>query len=1413
MKKNLTFFLKGKSVIIFIVLTVLFFSMIISLAGFSFYLNTDQAKNFVQSRINRTIAGSVTWENGRFSLFGSAVELTNLSVMGPEKEKIATLKGINIDFSWRSFFKNQLVVKTAFLDQPRLFLQKDGQGKLNIAEAFKPSAIKKDDTSKKGFPLNLIVRELKLREGFFSFCGDPDISKKAGDTLVLRDIELTLKNGNLMERTLFFNLGINGGSIPVPGVNTRVNSVKLKGLLKKDRIDSLVFLFNTDFSSMEMYGSMDNIFSDPVLDIVCRADTSLPELGKIFQIKTELDGMVNVDLSLKGDARNPDVTFQLQNSGFSFDGNRLVGADLNCSIIDRKLDIKDSVFYFSLARLGLKGDVDFTKAFPGGFFSDSRNLDAISYNIFLKQDGTFLEEIFKKDSGIHGEVDSTMVVNGYGIHPETIFAKADLKVGVKKFAINQLINPLKVQIKTKIDLAPGKVAVERMNLCAGKSSIDLSGDYDLFSHEIKTAFKIESEDLPEIFSFPLLADILGKVNLDVSVAGTIKEPMIILGIKGENIQFREVKIGNLFLQGAIDNLGIVDISRLSIENQGSILQGNGIVKLFEDKTEICFDPFLDFALTFQNFEAVDFTDIDLGKGCFSGTMKVEGRPDSLMAAATLQGKALRYREILVGDLDVDIRLKNGTFFLDQVNLLNKSSAFNVSGSLQAFHGASGHLLENPSFDLALTGENIFIKDFFQEFDGEFSLNCKLMGDRAKPEGKIFLKGKNISILGQKIDGVDLASRLEIDKLIFDSFGIIFAGGEKMLINGWASISNYDLQIVSDGISLHGIYGTGEDFPVKGMVSFDFSGEGSFKNPEFNGIAGLIDIEINGKSLEDFQVHGNLKNMDLHLYGESPFEFDARYQLQKKDFSVSALFNKTDLAPYLFFANQELLSSIITGKISLNGNALALKKVKVKGDISRLDLCWDTKTMAKARDFKFFLENKEFALSDFYLSLGKGGGIEVKGGGNLAGILDLEANAHISLAEADLFTHLFAGVTGSLGFNARLGGSVFAPELFAELELADIGMEIPKISQNLHDFHGRIEIIPGEIIFDNIHGMLDTGRFDLSGSLGMEDFKPSQADLKFTARRLPVAVSDYLEMLLDVSLAIRGTPKESFAAGELVIIEGSYTKDVNLNFLTGTKKKKRKKSPLAADVTIPFLQNMILDVALKHKNPFIVDNNLALLTLKPDLGLRGTLNNPLISGRAEVESGIITYRKKEFKITKGVFDFVNPYKTEPLIDLKSQVEIRSWTIYLEIGGTPDNLKLTLASDPLEQDKDILSLLLTGRTTLELIKNKGGRTRATEEILVNILAEVLNKGVKTFSGARALKIEYKEGANEDDFGVKIMMEGDLSRKITLRYGMETTAVSIIQRVFAEYRFLENFSMGTFRDTEGEFGGELQYQLEFR
>jgi len=56
-------------------------------------------------------------------------------------------------------------------------------------------------------------------------------------------------------------------------------------------------------------------------------------------------------------------------------------------------------------------------------------------------------------------------------------------------------------------------------------------------------------------------------------------------------------------------------------------------------------------------------------------------------------------------------------------------------------------------------------------------------------------------------------------------------------------------------------------------------------------------------------------------------------------------------------------------------------------------------------------------------------------------------------------------------------------------------------------------------------------------------------------------------------------------------------------------------------------------------------------------------------------------------------------------------------------------------------------------------------------------------------------------------------ELSRQITVKYGVDVRNGETIQRVTTDYKILENFLMSGFQDTGGDFGGELKYRLEFR
>jgi autotransporter translocation and assembly factor TamB len=230
----------------------------------------------------------------------------------------------------------------------------------------------------------------------------------------------------------------------------------------------------------------------------------------------------------------------------------------------------------------------------------------------------------------------------------------------------------------------------------------------------------------------------------------------------------------------------------------------------------------------------------------------------------------------------------------------------------------------------------------------------------------------------------------------------------------------------------------------------------------------------------------------------------------------------------------------------------------------------------------------------------------------------------------------------------------------------------------------------------------------------------------------------------------------------------------------------------------------------------VDNNLASLEVTPDLNIGGTLEQPLMDGRIQVPSGTITYYHRSFTVEKGVVDFVSPYRIEPLVALEGETQVRTWRIRLAVSGPLDNLEFTLTSDPQESDQDILSLLLVGKTTGELISGEDGSSASPEQMIAQLVAGRLAEEVKKTTGLDLLDVEAssegESGANADTT-IKVTVGKELSRRLMVRYATQSRGGEVVQRAEAEYRLLENFLFSAFQDNLGVFGGALSYRLEFR
>ncbi|QTA82665.1 Translocation and assembly module TamB domain-containing protein [Desulfonema limicola] len=1138
---------------------------------------------------------------------------------------------------------------------------------------------------------------------------------------------------------------------------------------------------------------------------LAQADTNLE---KIPGQKDQLSGNINSNLKIQGTGISPanisaQAVFELFGEKIAFKDvlkpagvHFLTRAGINKNQVTiEKLDLNAGT-----VNLGLKGQYNI----------DSREMLA---NIAF--DLSDLGKPFSIPSikNMSGKLNLDAEISGNLKQP-----LADLNLTGSGLGINDIVIG-NLKLDAGLDKT-GQVSVKSLDIDNQGSALQAKGVIQLLTQGLSLDPKLES-DLSLAFNNIESKDFLakeifsGNLNGTLALKGPVKSPDAVLDLQGSDLGFEKNRIGNLDTALALSK-GVLNLEKLNIQNQGSDVFISGTAKILDQDMKPLKNPEFNLKLDNTTLVMSDFSDSLTGE--LGVSADIQGSLAALDASIKLKGKEIASGERRIGNIEADLRFLKDTLFIEPVKIKNGKSGLDISGRARVLDSKLLKPLKDPEFDLELKGDGIFLEDFDENMKGRLILKGHVFGSAARPEGSITLNGKKIDLGIQKIEGIKLASNLDGEQVNIESFLLAMAPGEEIAADGWISPVKkiYDLRMKSKGISLKNIDSLNSQKLEGGKISLDLAGKGSFDNPQVNGDVNIKGLRLNDKLLQDLNIRLDVKDQVANISGNFNFDVNAMYHLKTKDFSAKINCRKTDLAPFFKIAGKQNLTGILTGIIEARGNADLPDRIKAGADIKHLSVFMDKKEMVKGENFKASLDNQEILVPGIKLSLFEQGNLNISGKGKLKGPLDFKVDGSIPMQVVSAFAQDIQDITGNLKISALLKGTRDKPDLKADLILDSIGMSIPGIEQGLNSLNGKINITPESINLKNVWGMLDKGRFDIDGKAVLKDFNPEHISAKLRAHALPAGIPDTAEMILSTELAFSGTPDKSSLTGEINILEGRYYKDVKISLLDKVGKKTRAESAPPSKQTSPFLKNLDLDVKVKTRQPFLVDNNMALMTLKPDLRIHGDLNNIKVQGRAEAEpGGIITYQKKDFEVQKGVVDFLNPYKIEPTLDIKSQTQIRTWTIFLAVSGTPDNLVLKLSSQPHEEDGDILSLLALGRTTRELVKGEGGTSTSTKQMLANIVAETLQESLKDATGLDMIEMKYTEGssAQEDTDDIKVTVGKELSRRMTVKYGVETKDGVTVQQAITEYKFFENLLMKAFQDTEGDFGGELVFRLEFR
>jgi len=1370
-------------------------------------LHTDHARTQILNALNRQIPGKVSIQDYRFSLMSGRVEIWNLTIVDASMKEAAACEHLSIVFSWFQLLRGKLHVKSINISKPRVTAALDAEGTLNFSRIFSQSASDQKTTDAEFshfFPF--ILDKATLSDASILYSDD---SQHLLICLENMDADISV---NILNQKGSAEIRIGSGEISNPFLHTLLGPVSINGSLKDGEILPLHVSLSTPGLNSEISGSISQIWQAPQLSLSVNMDSALSALQQSLDLKTALSGLAHITGTLSGPLLNPNVNLSLTSAQAKVSEYSLDRLCMTASLKDRILALESFYEPADKGAIQITGAADLRQGFASGLFSDPVDLSALSGNMQVLLNSVSLDSFHPSTTGV---VSGTLNLQckGYPDHSPKAVIGIDLQAA--QLSVHPDVEPVNVRISSQSQWDSGGFRIQQLLAQAGTTRLKATGFWNASDNHVSGDLTCQSDNLSKSLSPLGIRGAAGSLDMHARLSGSLERPECTLKMKGSRLGFGEIQLGSLELDAGIDPFGMLRIFSLSLKNQGSEMTAKGEVPFYSEKTTGSRRPFV-LTATFRQIQPNDFYRSSDIQGIIDGNCKLEGTGNSLSGFLQIQAKNLKVQTVRLGNVTGEFQLSEGRIQIQRLFLQNRRSHADFSGNVQIFEPGGLSFHRTLPFRLSGSGTALFAEDFIDFLKGKISLTAEVEGTPGQIMGAATLQSEILDTGFQKFTSVELAADFKDNKLNISRVHAAVAPDESLKASGWVALDRtFHVMLAANGISLNHVDALADNWLAgEGKLFLNLTGNGHLDHPRIQGEIVLNPLRFYESNWDHARIQLQLADDLAHFQLQSPVRGSASYQFQTLDYKADLAFIQMELAPFFQSAGLSGIGGKVSGKLSGSGNLSSLKTLKADADFSELSLNAKGKTIIEGRNLQLGIQNEAIVIPQNRLTLFQEGTLDIGGEARPGQTVTLRLNADIPMKAVRHFNDALSDLRGNLIISALMKGSWYSPETEAVVDILNAGLFLDKSSQDIHDVNGRIHITPKALTIDQIEGQLDSGRVTLKGKAALDTFRITGMDIQMTASQLPVKIVDTLDARLNADLTLQGTAQTPVIQGEIVVLEGLYYKQVNINPIRSLIQRERSYQAHQEIVFPSVIQNTLLDIRIPPRNLFIVDNNLAQLNLSPDMRISGTLQRPIIQGRTRIDSGSLQYQSTTFTIKKGFIDFTNPYTLESVIDIQSQAAIQNWTVFLDISGPLDKLNLKLSSSPFLDDNDLLSLLVTGKTSRAAINKTSDSSSSSQKMFADLLSASIGSDLKKVSGLDILEVDSTgERRYVNDDPLKVTFGKIISPQITLKYSVETKGGVTFQRTITEYMFIENILLSGFQDSRGVFGGEVKFRHEFR
>jgi len=441
--------------------------------------------------------------------------------------------------------------------------------------------------------------------------------------------------------------------------------------------------------------------------------------------------------------------------------------------------------------------------------------------------------------------------------------------------------------------------------------------------------------------------------------------------------------------------------------------------------------------------------------------------------------------------------------------------------------------------------------------------------------------------------------------------------------------------------------------------------------------------------------------DLRGSGDGRVAVDARCRSPRVDLaltgSVGAMApyavslevssRRTSVDPFLragYPSLPESVGLVTSGRMHVEGPLSTPRDLRAEGALSSVELLLPEYPVHNRDALRFTLDHGTLEVRDLHLS-GEGTDLTVDGRAAVVGdgALELSVDGAADLRALAALTRPVRG-QGAARVAMKVSGTRAAPRVEGRLDLDGVGLRLRGFPHGLEGVRGSVLFTEGAAHFSEVAGTLGGGSVDLEGQANYAAGKPTSFDLHGVGRALILRYPEGLRSVVDADLRLIGSPERPWVTGSVNVTQAVWTRRYDLaSELLATRAQLEERASLE--------EGLRYDVKVRVPGTLRIDNNLAALQARADLTLQGSLGQPVVLGRAEIERGRVFFQGNTYVIRRGTLDFANPQKIDPLFDIEAETRIRSYRVTLKMNGTLERVYPTLVSDPPLTAVQILNLL--------------------------------------------------------------------------------------------------------------------------